>query len=114
MDRLCELWAELHPQGGRGHEDSHVYLQFRRSNLLVRLNGADSDGDGRLDQVILRDTDALGLGLQDEDFAEGVAICRDDSADGALGWHCDPVRLVVLAADGTPTGPSDWSTAASG
>lgn len=102
MNDTCELWTGFHPGGGLSHEQPHVFLQFRHSNLLVGLKGAvPSDSD--TEEVVLRDTDALGLGLRAHDFQDGVAICRDDSPDGVLGWRCHPVTVVGVTEDGTTT-----------
>ncbi|MDA1147650.1 MAG: hypothetical protein O3A76_13615 [Chloroflexi bacterium] len=106
MENACQLWIELHPEGGRRHDESHLYLQFRRSNLLARLSGPGLSDD-ELDEVVLRDTDALGLGLRAEDFAEGVAVCRDDAAGEMLGWRCRTVRMVGLTEDGRTAELSD-------
>lgn len=103
MANACALWTELNPAGGLSRQDSHVYLQFRESNLLVRLAGPSSREDADLDEVVLRQTDALGLGLEAADFARGVAICRDDSPEGLLGWRCRSVRVMGLDDDGEAT-----------
>lgn len=101
MENACTLWTELHPSGRRASGESHVFLQFRRSNLLVRLPGP-RPGD-ELDEVVLRETDALGLGLRADDFEDGVVVCRDDAPDEMLGWRCHAVRVIGLADDGTTT-----------
>lgn len=104
MHDACELWTGFHPGGGLSHEQPHLFLQFRHSNLLVGLKGhAATDQNSDLEEVVLRDTDALGLGLRADDFEDGVAVCRDDSPDGVLGWRCHPVTVTGVAQDGSTT-----------
>ena len=113
MNDTCELWTAFHPGGGVTHEQPHVFLQFRRSNLLVGLKGHAAPQDPEAEELVLSDTDALGLGLRADDFEDGVAVCRDDSPDGVLGWRCYPVTVTGLAEDGTTTQLYSRRTAAS-
>jgi hypothetical protein len=103
MNEVCQLWTPFHPGGGVTHEEPHVFLQFRGSNLLVALKGHTTDRDSGTDEVILAETDALGLGLTADDFVGGVAVCRDDAPDGVLGWRCDSVTVIGLNEDGDTT-----------
>jgi hypothetical protein len=112
MNDTCELWTAFHPGGGVTHEPPHIFLQFRHSNLLVGLKGNGSMQDSDTAEVVLSDTDALGLGLRADDFEDGVAVCRDDSTDGVLGWRCHPVAIRGLAQDGSTTQIHSRRTAA--
>jgi len=72
--------------------------------MLVGLKGhVASAQDSELDEVVLSDTDALGFGLRADDFEAGVAVCRDDSLDGVLGWRCHAVTVTGVAEDGSTT-----------
>ena len=125
----CPLWVTLHrhePHPSRrvlyAGEEPSLFLHFHRTGLMVGLNGEESEaleGEAGARTFELLDTDALGLGLQAEDFAEGVSLCGGEAGhDGELfGWHCEAVT--VLGADGTgtrlpltePTAIAAWLTA---
>lgn len=103
MSEACRLWVNLGTPGHRRTIDPGTYLLFRSSGKIVGL--PDEPGSSIVDRrtakprVTLCDTDVLGLGLEDRDFAEGVAVCEAQPATGA-GWRCTPVTMRVVDAAG--------------
>lgn len=105
MDTMdtCRLWVSL--GSGRRHRaepQPTTFLQFIRTGMLVGLPdepGGQLFGDGPLKQFPMRRVDAEGLGLTAEDFAEGVAICREDPGSGGVGWQCERVQLLIGAEE---------------
>ena len=103
MEDRCRLYVSL--GSGRRHRGEvrpNTFLRFIRTGLLVGLPDEPSGqlvGDGSLKQFPMRRVDAEGLGLIADDFAEGVAICREDPATAGLGWQCERVQLLIGAEE---------------
>lgn len=101
---ICQLWVNLESAGPRQHErEPTAFLQFPSTGFLVGLPdepGTIINGDTR--RFVMREADAIGLGLGPQDFARGVALCREDPADG---WRCEPIDLVIGDADGEIANP---------
>lgn len=99
----CRLWVSL-GSGRRHRSEPHpsTFLRFIRTGMLVGLPdepGGQLLGDGPLRQFPMRRVDAEGLGLTADDFAEGVAICREDPDAGGVGWLCERVQLLIGAEE---------------
>ena len=120
----CALWVTLHrnePHPSRRvqyrAEEPPLFLHFRHTGLMVGLTGDEHElqaspaGERTFE---LLDTDAVGLGLQPVDFEEGVALCGGAHEDASVGWHCEPITLVGVAAGGArvplsdPSAIEDW------
>ncbi len=107
MSDACRLWVNLGAAGQRRAIDPGTYLLFRSSGKIVGL--PDEPGSSIVDRgaagprVMLRDTDVLGLGLEDGDFAAGVAVCEAEPESGA-GWRCTPATMRVVDAAGVTVG----------
>lgn len=103
MSDACRLWVNLGTPGRRHEIEPETYLLFRGTGKIVGL--PDEPGSSVVDRgaaeprVMLCDTDVLGLGLVDDDFAEGVAVCEAEPAAGA-GWRCTPATMRIVDAVG--------------
>ncbi len=107
MRDACRLWVNLGTPG-HGHEiEPETYLLFRSTGKIVGLPDAPRSGvverGAAEPRVMLSDTDVLGLGLADDDFAEGVAVCEAGPDSGA-GWRCTPATMRIVDAAGVTVG----------
>jgi hypothetical protein len=99
MEITCPRWVTLASAGPRRHANTApgAYLNFVGTGLLVGLPdepGMLIDPDLARPQVFLREADALGLGLQADDLAAGVAFCVD-APSSPVGWTCTPLDLEI-------------------
>ena len=107
MSDACRLWVNLGTPGRRHEIEPETYLLFRGTGKIVGL--PDEPGSSIVDRgaagprVMLRDTDVLGLGLEDGEFDSGVAVCEAEPESGA-GWRCTPATMRVVDAAGVTVG----------
>jgi hypothetical protein len=98
---VCRRTVSMRLLHGHPVED-HVTVRFVRTGLLVEVldlpgEGIDREDGGPVSFALAR-ADALGLGLDAEDFADGVALCHDATSHAthveASAWHCTPVLVI--------------------
>lgn len=107
MSDACRLWVNLGAPGRRHETEPGTHLVFRGTGEIVGLPAEPGSSivDRRTAEprVTLCDTDVLGLGLEERDFAEGVAVCEARRTTGA-GWRCTPATMRVVDAAGVTVG----------
>lgn len=108
MPERCNLWVNLASAGPRAHphDEPTTYLQFPATGLLVGLPdepGMLVEPDNTAGRFVMREEDADGLGLSDDDLAEGVALCRTDGSP--FDWRCERIDLVINGVEGEVHSP---------
>lgn len=97
MPDTCKLWVNLASAGPRRHSHAEptAYLHFVQTGFLVGL--PDEPGvllDPRApSRFVMREADAMGLGLGPDDVSAGVALCHSEDAPG--GWRCETLDFAV-------------------
>lgn len=99
-----------------GDTPDHLYLTCRHTGLMVEVLDLPIEGDALPAAMPLRRVDAEGLGLNADDFIEGVVVCHDPH-DGRSdiphsGWACANVILIGVDDERPPVLLADAPAAA--
>ena len=81
-----------------------IVIEFLRTGFKVELaseSAAFVEEAGPDAEIEILDTDAAGLGLSSEDFADGIVLCRNGHREAPVGWCCTRVQVAGIDGDGS-------------